>query len=449
MNKNKLLQSENIPQLLLKLTIPATIGMLVMALYNIVDTIFIGRYIGPKGIAGLSIVFPIQLIVMAFGQLVGMGGASIISRAFGAEDFEKANRTFGNQVISTFFFSALVIIPGVMFPQEILKLFGATDSILPYSLDYYRIVVFNAWLFMFAMMTNNVLRAEGRAKLAMTNMIISAVLNMILDAVFIAGLGMGIKGAALATVVAQGIVVLYFIYHFTFGQSYFKIRLKYLIPNFKLLREIYAIGLSAFFRQVSGSLIVVLINNKLASFDTQGIYIAVYGVINRLCSLFFMTMFGIAQGLQPVLGFNYGAKRLHLAKKSIRLAFTWATGVALVSFALIMIVPESLISMFTKDPEVIAKGTYAMRRINLLFPLLGFQIIGAVIFQSLGKATESLILAMSRQVIFFLPALYILSYYFRFDGVWYAFPAADMISVLVTLFFVKKELNSWKKFQVN
>ncbi len=444
MEKEHKLSDTNIPRLLLKLTIPATIGMLVMAFYNIVDTMFIGHGVGPNGIAGLSIVFPIQLIVMGFGQMFGMGGASIISRALGSKDYDKANLTFGNQIFSVIVFTLLVMIPGLFFPRQILSLFGATEAIMPYALEYYKIIVFGSGLFMFAMMSNNVLRAEGHAKIAMSNMMISAGLNIILDPIFIFWLDMGIRGAALATVISQGLVVFYLIYHFTKGQSFFKIKLKSIRPKLAIQKEMFAIGLSAFSRQVAGSFIVVIINNKLGSFSLGDTYIAVYGIINRLFSLFFMPMFGIAQGLQPVLGYNWGAKRIDLAKKAIRLAFTWATIISVSAFIIIQLFPSSLMSWFTTDSQVIKEGAYAIRRMTLLFPILGFQIIGTIIFQALGHATESLILSLSRQILFFIPIFYIMTSFYGFFGVLITFPMSDILAFAVTTFLLVREFRKWK-----
>ncbi len=444
MEKEHKLSDTNIPRLLLKLTIPATLGMLVMAFYNIVDTMFIGHGVGPNGIAGLAIVFPIQLIVMGFGQMFGMGGASIISRALGAKDFDKANLTFGNQIFSVILFTCLVMLPGLFFPRQILTLFGATQAILPYALEYYRIIVFGSGLFMFAMMSNNVLRAEGHAKIAMSNMIISAGLNIILDPIFIFVFDMGIRGAALATVISQALVVFYLIYHFTKGQSFFKIKLKSIRPKLAIQKEMFAIGLSAFSRQVAGSFIVVIINNKLGSFSLGDTYIAVYGIINRLFSLFFMPMFGIAQGLQPVLGYNWGAKRIDLAKKAIRLAFTWATIISVSAFIIIQLFPSSLMSWFTTDSQVIKEGAYAIRRMTLLFPILGFQIIGTIIFQALGHATESLILSLARQILFFIPIFYIMTSFYGFFGVLITFPMSDILAFAVTAFLLVREFRKWK-----
>lgn len=452
MEKEHKLADTNISRLLLKLALPATVGMLVTALYNIVDTIFIGQWVGSDGIAGLSIVFPIQLIVMGFGLMIGMGGASIISRALGAKDYDKANLTFGNQILSVLIFSSLIMLPGLIFPKEILTLFGAKDEFLSHSLDYYRIIVYGAPLFMFAMMSNNVLRAEGHAKVAMSNMLISAGLNIVFDPVFIYWFDMGVQGAALATVLAQGIVVFYLIFHFTKGHSSFRIRLKYLKLKLKILKETYAIGMAAFGRQVAGSLTVVIINKTLGNFDLGVIYIAVYGIINRLFSLFFMPIFGIGQGLQPVLGYNYGARRLDLAKKAIRLAFTWAISISTLAFIIIQIFPEHLMSPFVNkthynSSQVLEVGTFAMRRMTLLFPLIGFQVIGSTIFQALGRAGEALILSLSRQILFFIPIFYPMAHYFEFTGVLYTFPIADALAFVVTFIVVLRESKRWKKME--
>lgn len=446
MASKEILANDNISRLLWKLTLPATIGMLVTAMYNIVDTIFIGRGVGSEGIAGLSIVFPIQLIMMAFGLMIGVGAASIISRSIGAKDYEKANKTFGNAISFDIVFGIILTLIALNWGTDILKLFGATDNILPYATDYYNIIVLNSLFQILAMTGNNILRSEGLAKVSMITMSGSAVLNIILDAIFIFGLDMGIKGAAYATVISQILLCVSHFYMFTKGYSSFRINLKYMIPNFKTIKDMLLIGASVFGRQVSGSVIVVLINNKLGYYDGTGEYIAVYGIITRLFSVFFMPIFGIGQGLQPVLGYNYGAKRLDLALKSIKIAGLWSSYVSVIGFIVIQIFPRTLIGIFTNDVSVIDKGEIAVRLMTMFFMFLGLQITGGNIFQTLGKAGRSFFITMSRQVIFFIPLLLILSMESTFGvkGVFLAFPIADCLAFIITIILVRKELKFWK-----
>ncbi|PKM83716.1 MAG: MATE family efflux transporter [Firmicutes bacterium HGW-Firmicutes-13] len=445
MNKHsEMLAKESIGRLLMKLSAPAMVGMLVQALYNIVDTIFVGRSIGYLGIAGLTIVFPIQILVMAFAQTVGIGGASIISRSLGAGKNDHADNTFGNIISLLMIISAVVMLLGGTFMIPILKIFGATENILPYSLEYLRVILFGIFFFIFAVAVNNVVRAEGNAKVAMVTMLISAGLNIILDPIFIFSFNMGIRGAALATVLSQASMAVYLVYYFLTGKSTLKFKTKYLKFNLNILRETLAIGASSFARQASGSFMAVIINITLAFYGGD-IAIAVFGVINRLLMFALMPMFGIVQGLQPIVGFNYGAYRLDRVRRSIKLAILVTTGMSTIAFLVFMISPGFFVSLFSKEQELINTATEAIRIIVLAFPLVGFQLIGTGIYQAIGKALPALVLSLSRQVLFFIPLVLILPLFFKLQGVWLSFPLADLLSFAVTFILVKEEMKLLKE----
>jgi putative MATE family efflux protein len=442
-NHSEMLANEKIGRLLFKLSAPAIVGMIVQALYNLVDAIFIGRGLGVLAIGGIAIVFPIQMLIMAVAQTIGIGGASIISRSMGSGDIKRAEKTMGNVFSLVVIISVVVTVFGSIFILPILKLFGATENILPYSLEYLRIIFLGTIFFTFAMATNNVVRAEGNAKVAMFTMLISAGLNIFLDPIFIFGLKMGVAGAALATVIAQATTAIYLVYYFLSGKSEMRFHSKDLKLNRDILKETFAIGAAAFFRQVAGSIMAVILNNLLVFYGGD-ISIAVFGVINRLLMFTFMPMFGIVQGLQPIVGFNYGAKQFRRVKEAIDLSILITTIMSTLGFLILMSSPHVLLGIFNKDMNFINHGKHAIRIIVLAFPLIGFQIVGASMFQAIGKAVPSLILSMSRQILFFIPLVLILPLFFQLNGVWLAFPAADILSFLITLILFAREMKIQK-----
>jgi putative MATE family efflux protein len=436
------LGNERIDKLLFKLSAPAMVGMLVQALYNVVDTIFVGRSVGFMGIAGLTIVFPIHLIIIAFIQIVGIGGASIISRSLGAGDIDRAEKTLGNMISLVLIISLFITVFGSIYIEPILRLFGATQTILPYSKEYLRIILFGTLFFTYAMASNNVVRSEGNAKVALYTMLISAGLNIILDPIFIFVFNMGIQGAAIATVISQAVTAVYLLFYFFNKKSTLRIKIENLRLNYEVVKETFAIGVSAFARQVSGSIMAIIVNNTLGVYGGD-ITIAAFGVISRLLMFIYMPMFGIVQGLLPIVGFNYGARKLDRVKKAIQLSFLAATTMAFIAFLLFMLIPETLFRIFSEDQELINIGVKALRILGLALPVVGFQIVGASIFQAVGKALPALILSLSRQLLFLIPLLIILPLFFQLTGVWAAFPIADILSFLVTLIAVLKVMRSF------
>ncbi|HEY32026.1 MAG TPA: MATE family efflux transporter [Dehalococcoidia bacterium] len=442
------LDDDRVGRLMLRLSAPAFFGMFVMTLYNVIDTIFIGHYVGPLGIAGLSIVFPFQMLSMGLGQMFGMGGASVISRLIGSGDVPRAERALGNAITSIVVLSAILTIAGLSNANFWLRLMGASENILPYARDYMTIILIGTVLRTLAMASNALIRSEGNARVPMIGMIMGAVANIILDAIFIIPLDMGIKGAALATVLAQLLPTAYFIRYFFSGKSYLKIHLQNLILEFSIMRAILAIGVASFARTVATSLSAIFVNRVLVSYGGD-LAVSAYGVINRIMMFAMMPGMVTGQGLQPVLGFNYGAKHYDRALRAMKLAFIASTGLCLISFMVLYFAPEPIIRIFTNDSELIALASHAAKRIFLALYLMGFIMVGSLIFQSVGKATQSFVTAISRPFLFLIPLIFTLPRYLDVDGVWLAFPISDGLTFILTVILLIPQIRELRKADVS
>lgn len=449
MNKKKkdFLKNEPLVKLLFSQSVPAIVGMFVMALYNVVDTFFVGQIVGVEAIAALSISFPVSIFIMAFAQLSGIGGASVISRNLGAGNIKKARITAANALLFVFVSAVVIAFFGVLFCKEIMSALGADSNIIGYAQDYMYITFPGAVTFMLTVCINNLIRAEGHAKTAMFTMTLSALLNIALDAVFMISLNAGVKGAAVATVISQFAVICYAVYHFKFsGKSNLVPSLSDFKFDKKILFEIWGIGFSSFMRQASGSLIAIIINKSIVSYGSN-IELAAFGIINRIQSFAFMPTFGIVQGMSPIAGYNYGAKRFDRVKKSYFISMGTSTTLFISMFIFFIFKSSFLIEIFNSNPNLIKSGSEALKIISLMFPLLGFQIVGGGLFQALGKVKPALITTISRQIIFFIPLIIFLPRIFGLRGIWFSFPIADMLSVILTLFYIVKEIKLLTKFQ--
>lgn len=429
---NAILASDKIGRLLFRLSVPAMIGMIVMALFNVVDTIFVGRGVGPLGIAGVTIVFPIQMFVMAVAQMIGIGGASIVSRALGANDVERAENTLGTIMLSSLLIGTVIVILGYLLTDPLLRIFGATDTILPYAREYLVIMLIGNLYFPYAVASNSVIRAEGRAGYAMITMLISAILNIILDPIFIFTLDMGVRGAAVATVIAKAVTAIWVTFYFVSGKSALRLRLH----NFKFHRgitgELFAIGTASFVRLVAASILIVTVNNILARLGGD-LYIAIMGIVIRLMQFFVMPMLGVAQGLQPIAGYNYGAKRYDKTKRAVKIALLVATAISIFGFLLLFFLSRQFLMLFTKETELVEKGIWPLRFAIMLLPLVGSQVIGSSTFQAIGKAVHSIVLSITRRALFLIPLLFILPRFIGLSGVWIAFPISDLLAFMLTI----------------
>ncbi|MGR9047672.1 MATE family efflux transporter [Halobacillus faecis] len=432
------LGTQPIPKLLTNLSVPAMIGMFVMALYNVVDTLFIARGVGILGVSGVSIGFPVMMIIMAIAAAVGIGGASVISRRLGENKQEEANQVFGNILFTIVVVSSFGFIGAFTFLEPLLKLFGATDNIMPYATDYLFPIMLGSFFFSFAFTTNSIIRSEGNSKFAMITMIIPAVLNMILDPIFIFGLDMGVQGASVATVISQATVTIVVLNYFLKGKSSLAVKVSYLKPQWSVIRKVLTIGMPAFIRQVSGSGMMIAINLMLIKFGGE-FEVGVFGIVQKLAMFTIMPMIGVLQGMQPIIGYNYGAQNYDRLKETVMLGMKVVTIISAGIFILMMAFPEGLMNIFTGDEATIETGAYAIRIMFALAILIGAQVVSGGLYQALGMAKPALILSMARQVLFLIPLVLILPNFFGVTGVWLAFPLADLFAFVLSMIFLYKD----------
>lgn len=442
MENTKQLGTEPVGKLLLKFSLPAIVGMLVSALYNVVDRIFIGQGVGTKAIAGLTITFPIMMLVIAFGLLIGNGATSLISIHLGKGDKQTAEVILGNSITMLFIIGIAYTIFGLATKDSLLTMFGASADILPYASQYLGIILFGVLFQMVSMGMNNFIRADGNPKTAMTTMLIGAGINILLDPLFIFVFKMGVRGAAIATIISQFISAVWVMKYFFGGNSQIKVHKINLSLKKDIVLKVLAIGSAPFAIQVASSVISIIYNRSL-TFYGGDIAITVYGIINSVVMFVLMPIFGINQGAQPIIGYNYGAKQYSRVKKALKLSMLAATGVVVVSFIVTQLAPSVLIKVFnSKDAELLRIGSVALKTFTVMFPLIGFQIVASTYFQAIGKPKHALVLSTSRQILFLIPALLLLPKVFGLNGIWYAAPTSDFISFIVTSIFIYREIKS-------
>jgi len=437
-DNTKLLGTEKISKLLWKQSLPSMIAMSVMALYNVVDTIFIGHGIGSLGIAGLAISFPMQMIIMSMAFSLGIGSASIISRALGAKNKKKAEETLGNFFSLAVIVGLIAMIFGYLFLEKILILFGATENILPFAYDYMKFILGGTVFVIISAGSNNIIRAQGSAKYSMIVMISSAIVNLILDPIFIFIFNWGMAGAGAATMIAQIISFSLATYYFKVGLSSIKIRIKNFILKLKTVKEIFQIGASSLSRNASGSLMAIVMNNSLGFYGGD-LAIAAYGIFAKAMMFIMMPMFGFVQGLNPILGYNYGAKKYDRAKESIINAIKKTTIYSILGFIILYSFTKQFVSIFTTDIELTELSIKFIRITFILLPIVGFQVISSGIYQTMGKAKMAFFISILRQAILLVPLVLILPRYFGLLGIFIAYPIADAIASFINLFLLRYE----------
>ena len=384
---------------------------------------------------------------MGIGQMTGMGGASLISRLIGAGNIPRAERALGNAITSTIGLSVIIMAVGLSNTDFWLRLMGASDTILPYARDYMTIILVGMAFQTIAMAFNGIIRAEGNARVAMIGMVIGALLNIILDAIFIITLGMGIRGAALATVIAQLISFIYFMSYYFRGKSYLKIYATNLVLELNILKDIMAIGVASLARTLAGSLSAIFVNRVLVAIGGD-LAVATFGIVNRIMMFAIMPGMVVGQGLQPVLGFNYGAKRYDRAWRAIKIAFAVSTTWCIMAFIVLYFVPEPFIRIFSTDNELVAMASYAAQRIFMALYLLGVVFVGSLIFQSIGKAVQSFITAIARPALFLVPLIFIMSRFMQLEGVWLAFPITDALTMILTIILLIPQIRRFRSADV-
>jgi len=428
----KILDTDEIGKSLLKLALPAFCGMAVMALYNVVDTIFVGRYVGSLGIAGLSIVFPFQMLAQGFGMMAGIGGASLVSRLLGARNIAQAQHAMGNAILIGSLFGLLMTFVILSKMDFWLGLAGASETILPYAREYMEVVITWAILMTLVMTFHSMVVAEGNAKLPMISMICGAVVNIILDAVLMITFGMGIRGAAIATMISNGVSLACFLWYYLTGRSPLKLQPRIFVPNFKIIGQIIVVGVSGLAMTLSNSFSAIFLNNLLIIHGGD-IAVSTFGLINRAMVFIFMPCMAIGQGMQPLVGFNYGARQYDRVFKVLRIALFSTTGIALAGFAFFFFFPAQIMGIFTTEQDLIAQTVHASKRMFLGIYLIGFITTASIVFQALGKAVQSFIASVARPALLLIPTLYIMSALWGLDGIWYTFPITDVLTALVVL----------------
>ncbi|WP_299157177.1 MATE family efflux transporter [uncultured Tenacibaculum sp.] len=431
--------TEKISKLLLKQAIPASIGILVMSLNMIVDTIFVGRWISVMAIAAITVVLPIAFFISSIGMGIGIGGSSIISRALGKKDSSKAFEVFGNQISLTVVLSFLFVLLGTFFCFPILQLFGANGNIVAPATEYFHVIIWGVPFLAFAMMGNPVIRAVGKPNYAMFTLIFPAISNIILDILFIKVLNLGMYGAGLATSISYGVSGIFVLWFFISKNTELKIIPKYFIINVSILKEIIALGGITIIRQGTISILIIILNYTLFKYGGE-IAIAVYGIINRVMMFALFPVLGVTQGFLPIAGYNYGANDSKRVKESIKTSIVFGTVIATVIFILIMLFPSQLVRLFTDDKELLNSTPNALIIAFLATPVITTQLIGSAYFQAAGKALPALLLTLLKQGIFLIPLVYILPKFYGVNGVWMSFPIADILSTLVTYFFLQREI---------
>ncbi|MAB49682.1 MAG: MATE family efflux transporter [Flavobacteriaceae bacterium] len=433
------LGSQPIGKLLVKQAVPASIGILVMSLNILVDTIFVGNWIGPNAIAAINVVLPVSFFIAALGMAIGIGGSSIISRALGANNRVKALATFGNQITLTLLLTVSFVIPGLYFVDSIIPAFGGKGDIFNPAKIYYTIVLYGVPFLALCMMGNTVIRAEGKPKFAMYAMMIPSVGNLILDYIFIKILGYGMHGAAWATTGSYMLCLGFIIWYFLSNNSELKITECFYKLNFPIIKEIGGLGFVTLARQAIVSVTYLLMNNILFNLGGET-SVTAYAIVGRMLMFALFPVYGITQGFLPIAGFNYGAEQYKRVRDSIFTAIKYGVALAAVIFVFLMLFPDAITQLFTQDAEVLRETPPAMRWVFAATPIIGIQLIGAAYFQAIGKAVPALLLTLLRQGIFFIPLIFILPRFYGELGVWMSFPISDILATIVTVYFLHREV---------
>ena len=430
---------EPISKLLFKQALPASIGILVMSLNILIDTIFVGQWIGSIAIAAINVVLPVSFFIAALGMAIGIGGSSIISRSLGSDNIQKARYTFANQITLTILITVSFVFLGLYFIESIIPLFGGKGGIYEPSKIYYTIVLYGVPFLALSMMGNSVIRAEGKPKFAMYALMIPSIGNIVLDIVFIKYLNMGMAGAAWATTGSYILCFIFIFWFFSSNKSELKIKIHHLYLKKLIVKEITSLGSITLARQATVSITYLLMNNILYNYGGE-VSVTAYAIVGRMMMFSLFPVYGITQGFLPIAGYNFGAKNFERVKEVISLAIKYASFFATLVFLILMIFPEEITKVFTSDTDVIRETPAAMRWVFLATPIIAIQLIGAAYFQGIGKAKIGLILALLRQGILFVPLILILPLFYGEIGAWMSFPISDLLATIITGVVLTREV---------
>jgi len=440
------LETRKISTLLKEYAVPGIIAMTASSLYNMVDSIYIGHIkdVGSLAISGLAVTFPIMNLGSAIGTLVGAGASTLVSMLLGQKNYVTANKVLPNVVTLNVVLGALFSVLILAFLKPVLFFFGASEAIYPFARDYMIIILAGFIITHLYFGLNSMIRATGNPRLAMGLTLFTVILNAILDPIFIFAFKLGVQGAAIATVLCQMLSLAYCIWYFASGQNVIRFGKRIFGFSAKIARTSMGIGLGPFLMNSAACLVTMFVNQQLRNYGGD-LAIGAYGIINRISFLFLMVVMGINQGMQPIASYNYGAGKGMRVKAVYQLSVFWATAVCLLGFVICEVFPGAAVSVFTNDPELKNIARHGMRIMNSMFPILGFQIVSTNLFQCLGMVKKSVFLSLSRQLIFLIPALYLLPLSFGIEGVWASYPVSDLLAFICTLILIIRLIRHLEK----
>ena len=440
------LGTEKIGKLLKQYALPAIIAQTAASLYNMVDSIFIGQGVGPLAISGLAVTFPLMNLSTAFGTLVGAGAATMLSVLLGQRNYKAANKVLGNVVSLNVIIGLIFMIISLIFIDPILYFFGASENTLPYAKEYMTIILYGNIITHLYFGLNAAMRSSGNPKKAMALTIFTVIFNTILDPIFIFVFDMGIAGAAWATVLAQTVAMIIVMKHFSDRSRAFHFEKGIFKLDMRVAKDSLAIGMGPFLMNAAACLVTLFINQQMRDYSGD-LGIGAYGICNRIIFMFIMICMGLNQGMQPIAGYNYGAKQYSRVKDVFWKTAKAATVVTTLCFIIGMFLPRIAAGIFTHDEQLLEMSARGMRLLTIMFPVVGFQMIGTNFFQSLGMVKKSIILSLSRQILFLLPMLYLLPLKFQSDGVWLSFPVSDLASALLTAILLGRLFKKFNKLK--
>ncbi len=442
------LGTEKIGKLLMNYATPAIIAMTASSLYNIVDSIFIGHGVGPLAISGLALTFPLMNLVAAFGSFVGVGSATLTSVRLGQKDYGSANIILGNCFTLNVMFGLMLTIFGLIFLRPILLFFGASPHTLPYAYDFMFIILIGNLVTCLYFGLNAMLRASGAPEKAMYATIGTVLINIVLNPLFIFGLHLGIRGSALATVISQLTALCWQLSYFRNKNNFIHFKKGTFKLQKQIIRDTLSIGLSPFLMNLASCLIIILINKGLNKFGGD-MAIGAFGIVNRYVFVFVMIVFGFNQGMQPIAGYNFGAKLYGRVNQVLKLTIIWATVVTTIGFILAELFPETIVKAFTTDADLIKQAALGMKIVMVTFPIIGFQMVTSNFFQSIGMAKKAIFLSLTRQMIFLIPAIIILPLFWQLDGIWWSMPFSDLFATVTSLTMLYLQFRQFKRLESN
>ena len=444
------LGTERIRKLLMQYAVPAVVAMTASSLYNMVDSIFIGHGVGPLAISGLALTFPLMNLAAAFGSLVGVGAATLISMRLGQRDYATAQRVLGNVVMLNLLLGVGFGLVALLFLDPILYFFGASDATIGYAREYMTVILLGNVITHMYLGLNSVLRASGHPRKAMYATINTVIINTILDPIFIYGFGWGIRGAAIATVLAQIISLVWQFRLLSDCSELIHFRRGIYRLRRRIVRDVLAIGMSPFLMNLTACFIVILINKGLKTYGGD-LMIGAYGIVNRLAFVFVMIVMGVNQGMQPIAGYNFGARQYDRVLRVLKLTIVCAVGITTAGFLVGEFAPRLAVSLFTSDEELIRLSVEGMRIVFVFFPIIGFQMVATNFFQSIGMAGKAIFMSLSRQLLFLMPGLLFLPRFFEVStpwdgswGVWCAMPLSDFLATVVAFFMLTHQLRKFR-----